>query len=215
MEGKRLCVVFQRGWVWVGVQRRNRLVCRWIWRLLQSKGHTSQLSARRKKNCFGCRALPCLGQPSSGCEAGRPLELSLEGSLMPRHRAKRNSDWAPELSRTDWLRSLALYHIPILPGQPTNQPTFGHRPPFWASPTLADGQPQDETATRRDSLVSIVQTANILTSPIPQPPPLSPHLGSVEVEVDQALHRHSQKIAVVTVPAAWTWPWPSKVGREP
>lgn len=148
MEGKRLCVVFQRGWVWE---------CGWVCRERQKNSlsldmaaasnprgrHTqSSASEKKKKNCFGCRALPCLGQPSSGCEAGRPLELSLEGSILPRHRGagttKRRSDRAPELSRTDF---------------PTATFSHSHIP----SPCPA-----------ADSLVSIVQTANIIP-PCPQP----------------------------------------------
>lgn len=102
----------------------RRIVCRWIWRLLQSKGHQSS-AGTRKKNCFGCRALPCLGQPSSGCEAGRPLELRLEGSLTPRHRVladNRRSDWAPEVSGTD-LTALSHHHILTILILPASQPT--------------------------------------------------------------------------------------------
>lgn len=143
------------------------IVRRWIWRLLQSKGHTSR-QAKKKKNCFGCRALPCLGQPSSGCEAGRPWELSLEDSLSPRHRgaarrawvAERKGDWAPEVSRTDWAALSHCHTCPFSPCQPTNQ--------HFGLSTTVSGQSNIE-----DSLVSIVQTANI-------PPFLShpwPHHG--------------------------------------
>lgn len=165
-EGKRLCVVFQFEWVWVGGCVEG-IVRRWIWRLLQSKGHTSR-QAKKKKNCFGCRALPCLGQPSSGCEAGRPWELSLEDSLSPRRRgavrrawvAERKSDWAPEVSRTDWAALSHCHTCPFSPCQPTNQ--------HFGLSTTVSGQSNIE-----DSLVSIVQTANI-------PPFLShpwPHHG--------------------------------------
>lgn len=132
-------------------------------------------------------ALPCPGQPSSGCEAGRPLELSLEGSLSPRHRVlpgggARRSDWAPEVSRTD-LTALPLTitfshsDILILPpaSQPTNQPSFDHRPPLGASPTLADRQTDTHAHAhafaRQDSLVSHCSDRKHLSCP---QPPLAP-----------------------------------------
>lgn len=77
-------------WVGVGVGwvcRGRRIVCRWIWRLLAILGtdrHTSR-QPEEKKTALVAALCPAQARPALVAKAGRPLELSLEGSILPRH----------------------------------------------------------------------------------------------------------------------------------
>lgn len=77
-------------WVGVGVGwvcRGRRIVCRWIWRLLAILGTDRHTSRQReeKKTALVAALCPAQARPALVAKAGRPLELSLEGSILPRH----------------------------------------------------------------------------------------------------------------------------------
>lgn len=170
---KRICAVFQCEWVWVGVQKNSLSLD-----MAAAAARGTPVVSEKKKNCFGCRALPCPGQSSSGCEAGRPLELSLEGSLRPRHRGDVRGGkchWAPEVSRTDCVLALSHLRIPTpccvsSRSQPASQPTnqhFGHQPPLWGkSRRRWQADARNKTALFFYTILPLLQkTANII---IPQ-----------------------------------------------
>lgn len=133
------------------------------------------MSARRRKKTalvLPRSALPCPGQPSSGCEAGSPLELSLEGALRPRHRgcmfrgAERRSDRAPEVSRTDCAQH-SHTHILTLPVLPANQPIS-------TSTTTVLGKPDIGGQTDAHYKSALFPLFRPQTSPTHQPQPFAP-----------------------------------------